>query len=56
MFGILKNTGIKFCPKCRSTSIRVRYLDPFSLQPKYHCISCGFSSFIVPQRDREGVE
>jgi predicted RNA-binding Zn-ribbon protein involved in translation (DUF1610 family) len=56
MFGILKRTGVKFCPKCKSIRLRVRYLDPFSLQPKYHCSSCGFSSFIVPQLDKEEVE
>ena len=42
-------TGVKFCPKCRSTRIGVRYLDPFSLQPKYFCRNCGFSGFLVPE-------
>jgi len=46
---LFHKTGIKFCPKCRSTRLEVRYLDPFSLQPKYYCRKCGFSGFLVPE-------
>jgi predicted nucleic-acid-binding Zn-ribbon protein len=51
---LFNRTGIKFCPKCRSTRLEVRYLDPFSLQPKYYCRKCGFSGFLVPELEREG--
>lgn len=46
---LFNSTAIKFCPKCRSTGIGVRYLDPFGLQPKYYCRDCGFSGFLIPE-------
>ncbi len=48
---LFKRPAVRFCPKCRGTRLSVRYLDPFSLQPKYLCRGCGFSSFIVPERE-----
>lgn len=49
---LFRKTGVKFCPKCRSTRLGVRYLDPFSLQPKYYCMNCGFSGFLVPETEK----
>lgn len=49
MLGLWKRPGVKFCPKCKSSNIEVKYLDMFGLQPKYRCRKCGFTSFILPE-------